>query len=77
MEPPKTKVIILYTHIRDIQKRHIKTWISGVGKEAEFHDDFIGYYILLQGSHEMLCVGLEEPRLRVGQRVKISITPIE
>lgn len=77
MEPAETEVIVIYTRILDIQKRHVKNWISGVGKEAEFHYDFIGYYILLEGSHEMLCVGLEESRLRVGQKVKISITPME
>ena len=77
MEPAETEVIVIYTYVLEVQKRHMKNWVTGTGEEAEFRVDFIGYYILLQGSHEMLCVGLEDPRLRVGQRVKISIPPIE
>lgn len=41
----------------------------------EIEREDIGWFVLLQHSHEWLFLGFQEPKLKIGQAVKIRIEP--
>jgi len=60
-------------HVKEMfERKHV----SGVGNEAIFADESIGWYIWLEGSYESICVGQQKPELQVGDRVNITIERI-
>lgn len=69
---PKMRYIT-YSSVLDIRERKREIWISGVKDEAKFRTESLGYFVLLEGSHEAICLGTEPPELKVGDRVKITI----
>lgn len=64
---------ITFSHVLDIRERHNEVWQSGVGKDAKFKSQSLGYFVLLEGSYEAIHLGAEPPELKIGDRVKITI----
>ena len=44
-----------------------------VGEKAELEEEDLGWFVCFEGSWERLHVGEEQPTLRVGQKVEITI----
>lgn len=43
---------------------------------TEYDEKSKGFFITLEGSRESLFIGEEEPSLRIGQEVLVTISPI-
>lgn len=59
---------------KQARRYHAGAW-AGARSEAQASYDTIdlGYYLHLNGSHEALYVGDEEPEFKVGDRVSVTI----
>lgn len=72
-EDTVTRIIVRGTRVmkcaEEFQERHSK----GHGDLAVFTRHSIGWYVLLEGSHEALFVGYGDPGLREGDLVRITI----
>lgn len=53
-----------------------KKYIGGVGKDASFEDESLGWHILIDGSNDGLHVGPEQPDVSVGDTVEISVRKV-
>lgn len=53
--------IVIPTKVVRVEKRFRDIYISGYGKDAIFHPQDLGWWVLLEGSHEALYVGEEQP----------------
>lgn len=51
--------------------RVVRTWIEGEHTYQELEP--VGYFIVIEGSYEALFVGTEEPELKPGDQIRISI----
>jgi hypothetical protein len=72
MEPVKTKIVIPHVRVESVTHHTYKKHTSGKGNEAVFTEVALGWFILLEGSHEALYVGRERPDLCSGDRVSIT-----
>jgi len=71
-ETPPTRYVIR-TRVTDVFERKQDCWVSGVGKDAVFSTKNLGWYILLDGSHEAIFLDTIRPDLAVGDIVEITI----
>lgn len=65
--------ICFYSHVVKVEHVMKEVYYSGIGDEAKFTKEDQGWFILLDGSHEALHVGFDEPRFKVGDRVKVTL----
>jgi hypothetical protein len=56
-----------------VEEKFHKNYVRGVGKNAEFRDVGIGWFVRLSNSYESLCVGEGEPDLSPGDIVLVTI----
>lgn len=49
---------------------------SGIGKDAEFVNQSLGWFVYLKGSHEALHLGPDKPTLAKGDKVKITVEKV-
>lgn len=75
MEPAQTKVVFFSKVIATFEKLQ-PIWLGGVGDNAKFEDKPLGWFVHLQGSFEALHVGMEEPTLKPGDKVKITLEKV-
>lgn len=76
MEPAEAKVrFVIKANVVRIEKRSRKFWVSGYGDDAIFHEQDLGWWLLLTGSHEAIYLGEEQPNLKEDQEMKITIEP--
>ena len=68
--------IVFHSKVVDVRERKIDRYISGIGDEAIFTEIGRGWFVLLDGSHEALHVGMEKPELVKGDRVKITLEKV-
>lgn len=47
------------------------------GDEIKVERQDLGWFVLLEGSRESWAVGFDEPDLKVGQRVQVTIEAID
>jgi len=64
-----SKVVSIESHIREV-------YDHGIGEEARFRHDNLGYFMLLEGSYEALHIGFTTPVFKIGDRVKITIEKV-
>jgi len=67
-------VIKFYSKIKKIERKNrvLRSWMEGEKFCSEDID--MGWFMLLEGSHEYLHVGMEEPAsFRVGDEVEVLI----
>jgi len=72
-----TYKIAFYSRVKLIERRMSRVYKEGTGENAKFREVDKGFYMLLEGSHEALFVGLEEPEFRVGDRIKVTMEKAE
>jgi hypothetical protein len=61
------------TRVRSVDRITRLSSARKVGEDVlAVHDD-LGWYVLLEGSHEHLYLGHEEPELRAGDLVRVTI----
>lgn len=68
---------VVFSHILSIEKHIQKKWIGGVGDNAKFNDVDGGYYMWLDGSHEAIFIGHEEPVLNAGDRIRVTFERVK
>ena len=68
----KMTKIAFYSRIVKIEKRIASEWISGVGDNAKFREIDRGYFMTLEGSHESIHIGFDDPMFKAGERIKIT-----
>ena len=67
----KTNIVVLSEIVR-IELRKQKRWVSGLGDKAIFQDHPLGYFMVLDGSHEAIFIGHDEPTFTQGDKIKIT-----
>lgn len=73
MEPAKAKMKISTTSkVIRVEKRYRKLYVSGFGENTVFHEQDLGWWMILTGSHEAIFIGTEQPNLREDDTVKIT-----
>lgn len=58
------------TAVREIKE---KIHTKGVGKDAEFEEVSLGWFLHLDGSRELIHVGPDKPELKAGDPIRITI----
>lgn len=61
----QAKIVYIEEHFRP-------RYIAGIGKDATFDQESLGWFILLDGSHEAIQVGRDKPDWKKGETVRIS-----
>lgn len=77
---PATKPITMYTiltYVSRVEQRIESVYIGGVGADAAFTKHSTGWYLSIEGSHEAIYIGKEQPELKYGDKIKISIKRID
>lgn len=78
MEPVEAKIkYIIHTRVVDIGE--MSEVVSGkkVGDETILTTENRGYFVLFDGSRERLFLGWDEPRIKKGDKIKITIERID
>jgi hypothetical protein len=57
----------------DVREKFHKNYVRGVGKEAEFVDVSLGWFLRLTSSFESIFVGHEKPDIEPDDAVYVSI----
>lgn len=68
---------VVYSKVRKVEKAVDKHYLSGIGPDAIFEDRPMGYYLYLEGSYEAIYLGHEEPKLKPGDKIKITFEKVE
>lgn len=58
-----------------VEERHVKTHVSGVGKEAIFNEDSLGWFVLVDGNIAIRVVPPhgDPPDVKPGDRVRLTL----
>lgn len=59
--------------IKTIEHKFVKKWVKGVGSETKFKDETIGYYAVFTSCPASIFLGNDEPKLKAGDRVRITL----
>lgn len=60
--------------VKSIEHRFVKQWIRGVGKDAEFKEDSIGWYVTFEENPSTsIYMGHTETHLKKGDRLKMTL----
>jgi hypothetical protein len=73
MEPPKS-TLNFGARVASVEEKFVKIWLSGFGDNAQFKDESRGWFVGLEGSHELLFAGMTKPNIEVGDKANIRIT---
>ena len=65
-------IYVIYSHVVEVKEHFSKVHVAGVGTDATFSDQSLGWYVLFEGSQECLYFGEVRPELSAGDKVKIS-----
>lgn len=72
--------IKIITVVEKVERRQARRYRAGTWAEAKSESQAVydmidlGYYLVLQGSHEALYIGEDEPEFKVGAQVSIVIS---
>lgn len=69
---------IINTEIVHVEEEFKPAYIvgSGIGKDAQFITQSLGWFAYLQGSHEALHLGMDKPTLAKGDKVRITVEKV-
>jgi hypothetical protein len=67
---------ILNTSIIDVKEQFKQSHIRGSGKDAEFEQVSLGWFILIDGVCTWLFLSHEEPEFKPGDEVRITIEKV-
>lgn len=65
--------IVWYGTVRTVEHRFARRWVSGSGEHTKFAEDSVGWYVMFFESPIAAYAGLDEPSIRPGDRVKVSM----
>lgn len=68
---------VIKTFVEEAEERFRNVHAHGVGPNAVFMSESLGWYITFTNSYESLCVGKEKPFLERGDAVNIIIEKAE
>ena len=68
--------IAFYSRVKLIRRLDKRVYLGGSGETAQFGADDMGYFVLLEGSHEAIHVGFEKPEFRIGDRIKVTMETV-
>lgn len=71
MEPVEAKVRLAYIFYTRVAKIEQRKQLIRVDKDGTIHERDLGWFILYEGSHEMLFLGTEKPSFEVGDEIEI------
>lgn len=69
----KTRYVISDARAIRIEKRSRQIYVSGIGKDAIFHTQDLGWWLLITGSHEAIFLGEEQPDIQEGDKIRITL----
>ena len=72
MEPPKD-TIAFSAKVVKVEQRFKRNYVNGVGKEAQFTEETLGWFVALAGSHEALRCGDTKPNISKGDIALVRI----
>jgi len=73
MESPKAEVAFRAAVVA-IEQKFTRRWHGGIGSNAIFSEDSLGWFVGLENSYEFLHVGYEKPNIEIGDIATIRIT---
>ncbi len=79
MESTEAKIvntITIYSIVQRLERRTIRTYVSGYGNTTKFVDEDLGWFIHFEGSHESIHIGFDDPPFKPMQRIKITFAGI-
>jgi hypothetical protein len=59
--------------IRKIENKITSQWLSGVGKDAKFAVNSIGWYAIFESCPASIYLGEEKPALKMGDKVRLTV----
>jgi hypothetical protein len=66
---------VFYATVLDVEHRFKRLHVAGHGPDAIFKTQPIGWFLHLQGSSESIYIGQDQPSIRPGDTVKVTICP--
>lgn len=63
--------------IKRVEQRFEKRHISGVKEDAKFDDVSTGWWVVFEGWSTLMFFGLDEPELKAGDTMLMTITKQE
>jgi len=73
----KVRYVINDARAIRVEKRTRSIYVSGIGKDAEFFNQDLGWWLLITGSHEAIYLGEEQPDIKEGDKIKITLEKVE
>ena len=58
--------------VQRVEHRIARRWVRGLGRDAEFDDDSLGWWVVFQSCASMY-LGREKPGLVAGDRVRVTV----
>lgn len=71
LESPLKHRIVFHAPIVSLEEKTDQMYVSGVGKDAVFKPIPGGWFMQLEGSYEALFIGMEKPKVCVGDIVTV------
>lgn len=65
--------IVWYGTVKSVEHRVAKRWVRGTGKDAEFEDNSIGWYMVFQEWPVAMFVGEDQPTAKINDRIKMTM----
>jgi hypothetical protein len=59
--------------VRTIEHKMVRQWVRGTGDGAEFREQSIGYYAVFTSCPASMYLGPEEPHLKAGDKVRLTL----
>lgn len=76
MESATRSVIVTHSTVVRVERRSRDIYDRGVGKDATFLKQDMGFWMLLSDSHEAIYVGQEHPGLEPGDAIRITFAKV-
>lgn len=73
MEPTKASIVFKATVVA-VEEKFNDRWLHGVGPDAVFAKDSMGWFVGLSGSYEWIHVGRTAPDISVGDTATVRIS---
>lgn len=65
--------IVWYGTVKTVEHRLVRRWLRGAGEHAEFDEQSVGWYVTFFESPVAAFAGPDEPEIKTGDRVKMSM----
>lgn len=66
-------VAVVVLTVDSVEERYSRTYVRGLGKEAEFREDSLGWFVTFSQHQVSIRVGDNRPDLGPGDRVHLTL----